>query len=108
MPIEPDKALGYTFAPAKSAYRQDDVILYHLGIGAGVPATAPSELEYTYEKNLKVLPSYCVIPIFGAMGGIMSVPGLKFNPALLLHGEQDCEIHRPLPVAASLESRAKI
>jgi acyl dehydratase len=108
MPIEPDKAVGHTFPTAKSSYRQDDVILYHLGIGAGVPATDPGELEYTYEKNLKVLPSYAVIPIFGAMGGIMSVPGLKFNPALLLHGEQDCEIHRPLPVAASLESQAKI
>lgn len=108
MPIEPEKAVGHEFAPSKSAYRQDDVILYHLGIGAGVPPTDPGELEYTYEKNLKVLPSYAVIPIFGAMGGIMAVPGLKFNPALLLHGEQDCEIHRPLPVAASLESRAKI
>jgi acyl dehydratase len=109
MPIEPDKALGFQFPAAKSAYRQDDVILYHLGVGAGVPATDPGELEYTYEKNLKVLPSFGVIPIFGAMGGIMGgVPGLKFNPALLLHGEQDIEIHRPLPVAARLESQAKI
>jgi acyl dehydratase len=109
MPIEPDKALGHTFPPAKSSYHQDQVILYHLGIGAGVPATDPGELEYTYEKNLKVLPSFGVIPIFGALGGVMGgVPGLKFNPALLLHGEQDIEIHRPLPVAAKLESQARI
>ena len=90
MPIEPDKALGYTFAPAKSAYRQDDGD--PLPPRASAPACrrrTPSELEYTYEKNLKVLPSFGVIPIFGAMGGIMGVPGLKFNPALLLHGEQD-------------------
>ena len=109
MPIEPDKALGYAFPSAKSSYHQDKVILYHLGIGAGVPATDPGELEYTYEKNLKVLPSFGVIPIFGAMGGVMGgVPGLKFNPMLLLHGEQDIEIHRTLPVAAKLESEARI
>ena len=35
------------------------------------------------------------------------MPGLKFNPALLLHGEQDIEIHRPIPVAAKLESQAQ-
>jgi acyl dehydratase len=109
MPIEPDKALGHAFPPARGSYNQDNVILYHLGIGAGVPATDPAELEYTYEKNLKVLPSYGVIPIFGALGGVMGgVPGLKFNPVLLLHGEQDIEIHRPLPVAAKLESQARI
>jgi len=108
MPIEPDKAVGHSFPPAKSSYDQDLVILYHLGIGAGVPATDPAELEYTYEKNLKVLPSFGVIPIFGALGGVFNVPGLKFNPALLLHGEQDIEIHRPLPVAAKLESQARI
>lgn len=108
MPIDPAQAVGHTFPAAKSSYVQDDVILYHLGIGAGVPSTAPGELEYTYEKSLKVLPSYCVIPIGGAVGGIMSVPGLKFNPALLLHGEQDCEIHRPLPAAAKLESVGRI
>jgi hypothetical protein len=45
------------------------VILYHLGLGAGVPATDAKELEYTYEKNLKVLPSFAVIPAFGSMGG---------------------------------------
>jgi acyl dehydratase len=108
MPIDPKKALGHSFAPAESSYAQDDVILYHLGVGAGVPQTDPGELEYTYEKNLKVLPSFGVIPVFSAMGSIMSVPGLEFNPAMLLHGEQDIEIHRPLPPAAKLESVPRI
>ena len=43
----------------------------------------PNELEYTYEKNLKVLPSYGVIPTFGSMGGLGSVdgPGLQLRHA---------------------------
>ena len=65
------------------------MILYHLGVGAGVPPTDRGELEYTYEKNLKVLPSFAVVPAFGSMGGIGSMPGLSFNFAMLLHGEQD-------------------
>jgi acyl dehydratase len=109
MPIDPQKALGHKFPPAKGSYHQDQVILYHLGINAGAQPTEPNELAYTYEKNLKVLPSFGVIPIFGALGGVMGgVPGLSFNPALLLHGEQDIEIHRPLPVSAKLESQARI
>src|SRR5262245_60365721 len=109
MPIEPQKALAARFAPTTSSYEQDDVILYHLGIGAGVPATDANELEYTYEKSLKVLPSFCVTPVFSAMGAsLFNVDGLKFNPAMLLHGEQDIEIHRPLPTAAELESSVRI
>jgi acyl dehydratase len=109
MPIEPEKALKHQFPSSRCSYTQDQVILYHLGIGAGVPATDPGELEYAYEKNLKVLPSFGVIPVFGAMGGVMGgVPGLSFNPALLLHGEQDIEIHRPLPAMAKLENQTRI
>jgi acyl dehydratase len=109
MPIEPQKALAAKFPAATSSYEIDDVILYHLGIGAGVPPTDANELEYTYEKNLKVLPSFCVTPVFSAMGAsLFGVEGLKFNPAMLLHGEQDIEIHRPLPTQAKLESQVRI
>lgn len=108
MPIDPAKALGHELPEQESGWGQDDVILYHLGVGAGVPPTDPGELEYTYEKNLKVLPSFGVIPVFAALGGIARVPGLEFNPALLLHGEQDIELHRPIPTSAKLKSKGKV
>jgi acyl dehydratase len=85
------------------------VILYHLGIGAGAgKPTDAKELQYTYEKELKVLPSYGVIPVFGAVGGMAGVPGIQINFALVLHGEQDIEIHRPIPVRAKIESNGRI
>jgi acyl dehydratase len=108
MPIDPNKARGARLADGESSYNRDKVILYHLGLGAGVPPTSPSELEYTYEKNLKVLPSFAVIPAFGSMGGIGSIPGLKFNSAMLLHGEQEVILHRPLPVEAKLKTSAHV
>jgi acyl dehydratase len=109
MPIDPKQALGRELGEGKYSYTKDQVILYHLGIGAGNPPTDKNELEYCYEKNLKVLPSFGVIPVFASMGAsLFNVEGLKFNPAMLLHGEQDIEIHRPLPTAAKLENQVRI
>ncbi len=108
MPIDPSKALGYEVGSGEDAWTPDDVILYHLGVGAGTPATDANELEYCYEKNLKVLPSFAVIPVFGALGGLGAVPGLEFNFAMLLHGEQDIELHKPLPTGAKIKSTGKV
>jgi acyl dehydratase len=44
----------------------------------------------------------------GGIGGLRNVPGLSYNPAMLLHGEQDVQIHRPLPIAADLTTRGRI
>ena len=108
MPIEPKKALGAKLGEGSYSWTKDQVILYHLGVGAGDPATDPRELEYTYEKNLKVLPSFGVIPVFGAMGGLGTTPGLSFNFAMLLHGEQDIEVHQPIPPEATVTSAGEV
>ena len=108
MPIDPNKARGAKLPDSETSYDRDRVILYHLGIGAGVPATDANELQYTYEKNLKVLPSFAVIPGFGSMGGIASIPGLQFNFAMLLHGEQEVILHKPLPPAQKLKTSAHV
>ena len=122
MPIDREKALGADLGETTGSYGPDDVILYHLGIGAGFHATDPAELEYTFEKDLKVLPSFAVVAASGmtararrpqggaggGMGGLANVPGLSYNRALLLHGEQDIELHRPLPTAAEFTTRGRI
>jgi hypothetical protein len=100
MPIDRAKAMAATFPTGKASWGNDDVILYHLGVGAGVPATSPNELAYTYEKDLKVLPSFAVVVKFSPAGDVLSMPGLEFNPFMLLHGEQDVEVHNPLPPTA--------
>lgn len=118
MPIDREKALGASLGDSQGSYEPDDVILYHLGIGAGFAATDAGELEYTYEKNLKVLPSFAVVA-GGSMssrarkqgrggGSLLSVEGVDFNPAMLLHGEQDVELHQPMPTAASFTSSGRI
>lgn len=121
MPIDRDKALGASLGTTQGSYEVDDVILYHLGVGAGFDATGERELEYTFEKKLKVLPSFAVVAASsfsgrvrraggagGGMGGLGKVPGLEFNPAMLLHGEQEIAIHQPLPTAASFTTEGRI
>ena len=108
MPIDPKLALGYALPAVEASWDPDQVILYHLGVGAGDPPTDKNELEYTYEGNLKVLPSFGVIPVFKAITAIGAIPGLKFNPMMLLHGEQDLTIHKKIPTAAKISSVARV
>jgi len=109
MPIDPAKARGATFEKTYASWDQDDVILYHLGIGAGAgKPTDPKELKYTYERNLKVLPSFAVVPVFSALGHLGAIPGVSINFALVLHGEQDVEVHRPIPTAAKIETIGRV
>jgi acyl dehydratase len=108
MPIDPDKAVGATLPETTFEWDEDRVILYHLGLGAGNPPTDPGELAYTYEAELKVLPTFATIPAFGSLLGITAVEGISFNPALLLHGEHEVEIHRPIPVRATVTNRAQV
>ena len=91
MPIDPEKALGAETGTGTGQWKPDDVLLYHLGLGAGARATDPKELEYTFEKNLKVLPSFGVIPVFGSMGGLGQVPELLDDPRADLLRELEVE-----------------
>ena len=113
MPItDLKKALAYEWPEDEGSYTTDDVILYHLGIGAGVPPTDLKELEYTYEKNLKVLPTFSTVVRVGPAAHLIeifdNVPGMNINPAMILHGEQEIVIHQPLPAAAKIRSKARI
>jgi len=109
MPIDLQKALAAEFPVQRTAWGPDNIILYHLGLGAGFEKpTDPKELEYTYERNLKVLPSYGVIPVFGTLTGLGEIPGVEINFMMVLHGEQDLVIHRPIPVSGAVEHKRRV
>ena len=100
MPIDPQKAIGTKLPALTYEYTDRDVMLYALGVGAGVPATNEQQLQFTYEGNLKVLPTFGVVPPFPALVGLIGAPGMDINPMMILHGEQYLEILKQ-PVATS-------
>ncbi|HEY6627826.1 MAG TPA: MaoC/PaaZ C-terminal domain-containing protein [Acidimicrobiia bacterium] len=101
MPVDIEKALGASLPGTTYSWDEDDVILYQLGIGAGVPPTEERELRYAYEGDLQVLPTYATVPSFEMMMSLGLVDGLDFDLASVLHGEQELEIHRPIPVSGT-------
>src|SRR2546423_6303187 len=111
MPVDPSVALGAAIEPYTTSWDADDVILYHLGIGAGLNrATDAAELAYTYEQRLVVLPTFAVVPAFQALVVAVTgqVPGLAINPVMVLHGEQDLEVHKAIPTSGNVEHRPKV
>ena len=108
MPIDLARVRGAQLAPQIASWTPDDVILYHLALGAGVPPTTDSELRYTYEGRLNVLPTFGVIPAFGALAGVVGMDGMQINPTMVLHGEQSIEMHQPLPTSATVTTAAQI
>lgn len=109
MPIDIDKALGADLPASSFSWSDRDVILYHLGIGAGSPPTDENELRYTYEGDLRVLPTYATIPPFETMMSLGMVEGLDINLAKILHGEQLVTIHQqPIQPEGAVKQSGKV
>jgi 3-hydroxyacyl-CoA dehydrogenase/3a,7a,12a-trihydroxy-5b-cholest-24-enoyl-CoA hydratase len=109
--IDPSRALGAILPAREASWGPDQMILYALGAGVGTDQDPTDErvLQYTWEGELKALPTYAVIPVFETLLGLLDVPGMDFNPMMLLHGEQYTEILAPpLPVEARIVNEAHI
>lgn len=109
MPIDAAKALAAEPRSAEIGWDHKDIQLYHLGLGAGVPATDPDELRYTLESKLHVLPSFATVAGagMGVVGGLSS-PGIEVNLAAVLHGGQSITLHRPIPAKGKAVTTSKV
>ncbi|WP_371678744.1 MaoC/PaaZ C-terminal domain-containing protein [Streptomyces sp. NBC_01276] len=109
MPIDAAKALAAEPRQGDIGWDHKDIQLYHLGLGAGLPATDPDELRYTLESKLHVLPSFATVAGAGmAMLGGLAAPGIDVNLAAVLHGGHSIELHRPIPVKGRATSTSKV
>ncbi|MEV8479812.1 MaoC/PaaZ C-terminal domain-containing protein [Streptomyces sp. NPDC051173] len=109
MPIDAAQAVAAEPLTTRLSWDHKDIQLYHLGIGAGIPATDPAELRYTLESRLHVLPSFATVA-GGAMalGGGLAAPGIDIDLAAVLHGGQHITLHRPIPVHGSATHTSRV
>ncbi len=100
MPLNVD-AIGKKIGPLTKDYTWKDVILYALGIGAGF-----HELDYTYEKRLKVIPTFSIAMIFDFFREVAAASNI--NIAGVLHVGQDIIFHNPIPPSGTLTTEGMI
>ncbi|MBW2367772.1 MAG: MaoC family dehydratase N-terminal domain-containing protein, partial [Deltaproteobacteria bacterium] len=84
--------VGKTTDPEPFTYDRDRVILYALGIGAGVE----KELDFLYEKNLKVFPTFAAL-VLPTPKRRSLMAQIKLNMKAILHGEQKIILHQEIP-----------
>ncbi|MFF5289983.1 MaoC/PaaZ C-terminal domain-containing protein [Paractinoplanes globisporus] len=106
MPIDPDVAVGAELPGRDLSWDSTDVLLYHLAVGAGA-----DELSYVYEGELRgVLPTFATVATTLRDTGMPSVsmPGIDVDLARVVHGRQEIELHRPIPVKGRCVARSRI
>lgn len=108
MAINLQTALGASLPEVRSAWDAREVILYHLGLGAGDPPTDPRELAWTFEDGLKVLPSFATVQALPILYALPGVPGLDHDHRKVLHGEQELRVHAPLPAEGRTVTTGRI
>jgi hypothetical protein len=79
MALDHDRLLAAEIPERRSAWTPQDVILYQLGVGAGA---RPEDLGYVYERGLKVLPSFGVVPAQHSWFSCSAPPALTSTSAM--------------------------
>ena len=109
MPIEPSKAVGHAFAPASTSYKQDDVILYHLGIGAGVPQTDAGGARLHLREEPQGPPELRRDPGLRRDGRARrGAPACSSTRRSCSTASRTSRSTSPFPVAAEVESSGKV
>jgi len=101
-----DALREHRFPTQRLAYTDKDTILYALSVGAGTDPLDPNQLRLVYEKNLSALPTMAAV--LAHPGAWIANPRFEVNFFKLLHGEQDLQVHRPLPAAGELQASYRV
>ncbi len=114
MPIDPDVAIGADLGSREFAWSSSDVLLYHLGIGAGARPgdnLDPAVLRWTADHDdLQVLPSFGVVaPTFHETAApSVEMPGVQISLGQVVHGSQSIAVHAPIPPSGKATQRTTL
>ena len=99
MPVQYPAILDLKTADEVVDYTDRETMLYALGIGLGADPLNAAELPFVYEKALRAVPTLATVV---ASGTGLSTASLGVNYKLVLHGEEETILYRPMQPAAKL------
>ncbi len=106
MPFTPESIKAHAIPEITQRITPADCILYSLSVGIGSDPVSPAQLRYVYEDGLVANPM---------MANVIGYPGFWIKDEAVgadwhrvLHGEQFVELHRPIPVDATVIGRSRV
>ncbi|XP_020579309.1 enoyl-CoA hydratase 2, peroxisomal isoform X2 [Phalaenopsis equestris] len=113
--IDPEIVISHKFPEVTFSYSERDAAIYALGVGAcGRDAVDEKELKYVFHQDgqqfIEVLPTFAALFQFKNNKSFIltDIPGLDFDPKLLLHGQQYIEIYKPFPSSCSVKNKVTV
>lgn len=106
MPINREFLLDWQMEPVIETYSEKDAMFYALSLGLGSDPLDPLQLQYVYEDNLKVFPTYPVV-LCSPQGWALN-PNAGLDYRMMVHSEQTLKLHRPLPTAGTLRGVTRV
>lgn len=104
-PLNRDTLLSYAIPDARDDYDPRDVIIYALGVGAGLSSDI-DETHFLYERGLQALPTMALV--LGTAGFWPMDPKSGLDWLNILHGEQRLTLHQPLDPAGIMLGETRV
>jgi len=99
------EAISQKPTPTSYTYDDKDVILYNISLGAH---RTDLDLVYENSENFQILPTFGIVPTYGAMFDIKDIVP-NYDQRMLLHGEQYLEIKQfPIPTSGTLKTESRL
>lgn len=106
MTIQYDKLMKHDIPLVEQQLTKRDTMLYALGVGLGADPMDEQQLQYVYEKNLKVLPTMAIV--LASPGPWHAALDTGITRTHVVHGEQGFIIHKALPVEGVITGKSRI
>lgn len=103
MPIDYPAVLNLKSEGIRLSWSESEAMLYALGIGLGSDPLDQQELQFVYEKNLKVVPTFAASVMRAVQPG-----NIELNRSKVVDGGRRLVLHSALPRSAEALADAQV
>jgi acyl dehydratase len=104
MPVTYDGLMSLKSMGDEFTYTDRETMLYALGVGMSRDPMDENELRYTYENDLKTVPTLASVIAWAQR----TIGQSGINYLMVVHGEQRLTLHQPLPASATIISDERV